>query len=66
MEKFPEDFIKLIRGKSERWLELASILVIVSEKYPEADDEVIKIVAGANSKFVLQFGLSVIYNLTGN
>lgn len=30
----PENFIKLIKGKSERWLELASSLVMVLEKYP--------------------------------
>ncbi len=46
--KVPEDFLKLIKDKSERWLELASSLVMVFEKYPKiSEDEAIKIVAGS-------------------
>ena len=46
--KLPEDFLKLIKDKSERWLELASSLVMVFEKYPKiSEDEAIKIVAGS-------------------
>jgi uncharacterized protein YwgA len=43
----PEDFIKLIKNKSERWLELASTVVMVKNRYPSIDDEkIIKIVLG--------------------
>ena len=46
--KLPEDFLKLIKNKSERWLELASSLVMVFEKYPRiSEDEAIRIVAGS-------------------
>jgi len=46
--KLPEDFLKLIKDKSERWLELASSLVMVFEKYPRiSEDEAIRIVAGS-------------------
>ena len=46
--ELPEDFLKLIKDKSERWLELASSLVMVFEKYPRiSEDEAIRIVAGS-------------------
>jgi len=46
--ELPEDFLKLIKNKSERWLELASSLVMVFEKYPRiSEDDAIRIVAGS-------------------
>ena len=46
--ELPEDFLKLIKNKSERWLELASSLVMVFEKYPDiSEEDAIKIVAGS-------------------
>lgn len=46
--ELPEDFLRLIKDKSERWLELASSLVMVFEKYPGiGEDEAIRIVAGS-------------------
>ncbi len=44
--ELPKEFLKLIKDKSERWLELASSLVMVFEKYPKiSENEAIKIVA---------------------
>ncbi len=46
--ELPEDFLKLIKNKSERWLELASSLVMVFEKYPGiSEEDAIRIVAGS-------------------
>ena len=46
--ELPEDFLKLIRNKSERWLELASSLVMVFEKYPDiSEDDAVRVVAGS-------------------
>ena len=43
--KLNEDFTSLIRNKSKRWLELASTIVMVSERYDNADpDEIVDLV----------------------
>ncbi len=45
--ELPDDFLRLIKNKSERWLELASTVVMVKNRYPSIDDEkIIKIVLG--------------------
>ena len=35
----PKDFFKLVKSKSERWLELAATLVMIKERYPDISDE---------------------------
>jgi uncharacterized protein YwgA len=35
----PKDFFRLVKGKSERWLELAATLVMIKERYPDISDE---------------------------
>jgi len=43
----PEEFFKLVKGKSERWLELAATLVMIKERYPDISDrEMIDLVMG--------------------
>jgi len=43
----PENFFKLVKGKSERWLELAATLVMIKERYPDiSDEEMIDLVIG--------------------
>ena len=43
----PENFFRLVKGKSERWLELAATLVMIKERYPDiSDEEMIDIVIG--------------------
>jgi len=37
--ELPEDFLRLIKGKSERWLEFAATLVMIKERYPELDEK---------------------------
>jgi len=43
----PEDFFRLVKGKSERWLELAATLVMIKERYPDiSEEEMINLVIG--------------------
>ncbi|MBI5253635.1 MAG: hypothetical protein HY930_04465 [Euryarchaeota archaeon] len=44
-----DNFVSLIKGKSERWLELASTIVMVKEKYNIDNDTTIKLVKNSKS-----------------
>jgi len=37
-----KNFVSLVKGKSEKWLELAATIVLVKERYANIDEETVK------------------------